>query len=509
MWEYLGVALANVFVPMHLFIIIAGVSAGIVIGAIPGLTATMALALLVPFTFAMEAIPALLLLGAVLVGAIYGGCIAAILLNVPGTPASIATTFDGYPLAKQGKAEHALVAASYASSVGGVFGAIVLLFFAPVMATVALRFGPPEYFWLAIFGLTIIATLASKSIIKGLMGGALGLLLGTIGIAPIGGDLRFTFGFWQLQAGLQLIVALIGFFCLPEIFNIVEKKMAKIKSGDLFKSQKGVALSVIKDLTRRVGLLARSSGIGVLVGIVPGAGGNIAALVSYNEAVRFSKTPEEFGKGNIEGVAAAESSTNAEISGSMIPLLTLGIPGSPPSAVILGAIMLQGLRPGPVLFTEYAAITYTFILSLVFGSIALFFLGAYFSKYIARVINIPAEYLVPIVVFMCVIGTYAIRSNMIDVYIMVLFGLVGYVTKKLGFHPGPVVLGLILGTIAENGLVQSMLMGQAQGNVWAMFFGRPISGVLIVMCIISASWPFIAEWRRKKKAKTEGGANAS
>ena len=508
MLEHLGVALANVFVPMHIFIILAGVSAGIVIGAIPGLTATMALALLVPFTFAMDPIPALLLLGAVLVGAIYGGCIAAILLNVPGTPASIATTFDGYPLTQKGKAENALVAAAYASSVGGVIGAMVLLLFAPLMATVALRFGPPEYFWIAIFGLTIIATLASKSIIKGLIGGALGLLLGTIGIAPIGGDLRFTFGFWQLQAGLQLIVALIGFFCLPEIFNIVEKKMAKLKSGELFKSQKGVASSVIKKLTSKPGLLLRSSGIGVLVGVVPGAGGNIAALVSYNEAVRFSKTPEEFGKGKIEGVAAAESSTNAEISGSMIPLLTLGIPGSPPSAVILGAIMLQGLRPGPVLFDEYAAITYTFILSLIFGSIALFFLGVYFSKYIARVINIPAEYLVPIVVFMCVIGTYAIRNNMLDVYIMVLFGLIGYITKKLGFHPAPVVLGLILGVIAENGLVQAMLMGQAQGNVLAMFFGRPLSAVLIVLCIISASWPFIAQWRKKKK-KMEDEADAS
>ena len=509
MLEHLGAALANVFVPMHILIILVGITAGIIIGAIPGLTATMALALLVPFTFAMPVIEALLLLGAVLVGSRYGGAIPAILLNIPGTPADIATTLDGYPLSKKGKAEHALIAAAFSSSLGAVVGGVFLLFFAPLMTVVAVSFGPPEYFWVAIFGLTIIATLASKSIVKGLMGGTLGLLLGTIGIAPIGGDLRFTFDFWQLQAGLQFIVALIGFFCIPEIFNIVEKKIAKVKNNDLFKPQKGVVLAVIKELLAKPGLLLRSSGIGILIGIIPGTGGNISALVAYNEAVRFSKKPEEFGKGNLEGVAAAETSTNAEAAGSMVPMLTLGLPGSPPTAVIMGALMLQGLRPGPDLFNEFAVVTYTFIFSLIFGGIALFFLAAYFSRYIARVINIPAEYLVPIIVFMCVIGSYAIRNNILDVYIMLLFGLVGYITKKLGFHPGPIVLGLILGTIAENALVQSILMGQAQGDMLAMFFGRPISGVLIVMCIISAAWPFIAEWRRKKKKQPEEGNNDS
>lgn len=509
MWEHLAGALTNVLLPMNLFIIIGGVMVGIVIGAIPGLTATMALALLIPFTFAMPVVEALLLLGAVLVGSRYGGAIPAILLNIPGTPADIATTLDGYPLSQKGKAEHALVASAFSSTLGAVVGGILLLFMAPLMITVALSFGPPEYFWVAIFGLTIIATLASKSIVKGLMGGAIGLLLGTIGIAPLGGDVRFTFGFWQLQGGLQLIVALIGFFCVPEIFNIVEKKMAKLRTGNLYTPQKGVILSVVKELLAKPGLLIRSSGIGMIIGIIPGTGGNISALVAYNEAVRFSKTPEEFGKGNMEGVTAAETSTSSEAAGSMVPMLTLGIPGSPPTAIIMGALMIHGLRPGPHLFEEHAVVAYTFILSLILGGLAIFFLGCLFSRHIAKVINIPVEYLAPVIFFMCVIGTYAIRNNMIDVFIMVGFGIIGYVTSRLGFHPGPIVLGLILGTIAETALVQSILLGQAQGNVLAMFFGRPISAVLIVLCVISATWPFIAEWRRKKKKEMEEKSNES
>lgn len=512
MLENFFVALGNVFDPVSFLLMLVGVTAGIIVGALPGLTATMALAILVPFTFTMPATTALMTLGGVYVGAIYGGCISAILINTPGTPSAVATVFDGYPLTKKGKAEHALVAAAYSSSVGGLIGAIILLLFSPVLANVALKFGPPEYFWMAVFGLTIIATLASKSIIKGLIGGALGLLLGTIGISPIGGDMRFTFGFWQFQAGLQLIVALIGFFCVPEIFNMVERAAEKTKVN-LYKSQKGVAWSVIKELNSKPLLLFRSAIIGAFVGIVPGAGGNIAALVSYNEAVRFSKHPEQFGTGIIEGVAAAEASNNSEVCGSLVPLLTLGIPGAAPAAVLLGALMLQGLRPGPELYTVFGEITYTFLFSLIIANIALFPIGFYGSRYVARMINISPAYLAPIVVFMCVIGSYSIRNNMLDVYIMVLFGLIGYMTRKLGYHGGPIVLGLILGTIAENGLVQSMLMGKASGSMFAMFFTRPISMVLIIICLISAAWPFISDKRQKKieemKKRREGETHAN
>ncbi|KJS10253.1 MAG: C4-dicarboxylate ABC transporter permease [Peptococcaceae bacterium BRH_c8a] len=497
-------ALLNNINPVYFLMMALGVGFGIIVGALPGLTATMAMALLVPFTFTMEPAPALMILGGIYVGAMYGGCIAAILVNTPGTPSAIATTFDGFPLTKKGKAEHALVTAAISSGVGGVIGAVILLLLSPPLASVALKFGPPEYFWMAIFGLTIIATLASGSLVKGLIGGAIGLLLSQIGISPIGGDMRFTFGFYQLQAGLALIVVLIGFFCIPEVLGMVEKKISHIDKIN-FKPQKGVAKGVILELIKKPVLLIRSAIIGAFVGIVPGAGGNIAGLLSYNEAVRWSKNPKEFGTGIIDGVAASESSNNSEVGGSLVPLMTLGIPGAAPAAILLGAMMLQGIRPGPELYTNYADITYTFLISLIIANVIMGVFGFYGSRHVAKVINLPANYLAPMIVFMTVIGSYAIRNNMTDVLIMVLFGLIGYALNKAGFHPGPIVLGLILGPIAEDGLVQSMLMGQSAGSMWVVFFTRPISLILIALSLLSAGWPIVSSLRNRKK---EADANA-
>ncbi len=492
--------LANVFDPLNFSLMTAGVALGIVVGALPGLTATMALAILVPFTFIMHPIPALMMLGGVYVGAIYGGSISAILINTPGTPSAIATTFDGFPLTKKGKAEHALVTAAFTSGVGGVIGAIILLAMAPPLATFSLAFGPPEMFWISIFGLTIIATLASKSLVKGLIGGALGLLISTIGLAPIGGDMRFTFGFWQLQAGVGLIVVLIGFFCIPEIFAMIEKK-GEERYFTLYKPQKGVARSTIIELIKKPFLLLRSSIIGVIVGIIPGAGGNIGGMMSYDQAVRWSKHPEEFGTGIIDGVAASESANNAAVGGALVPLLTFGIPGSPPAAVLLGALMLQGLRPGYELFTTSGNITYTFLISLVIANVIMFVFGFYGARYVARVINLPVNLIAPIVGFLCVLGSFAIRNNMLDVGLMILSGFIGYVTRKLGFNPGPIILGLILGPIAEVGLSQSMLMGHAAGSILAVFFTRPISIVLIILSVLSISWPVLTRKRIQRGEK--------
>ncbi|MFZ5642632.1 MAG: tripartite tricarboxylate transporter permease [Bacillota bacterium] len=497
MAEHFFTALANAFNPLSFLLMTLGVAGGIIVGALPGLTATMALALLVPFTFAMDANTSLMVLGGVYVGSMYGGCIAAILVNTPGTPASIATTFDGYPLTKKGKAEHALVTAAFSSGVGGVIGALILLFLSPPLAAAALKFGPPEYFWLAVFGLTIIATLSTGSMLKGLIGGAFGLLLSTVGISPIGGDMRFTFGFHQLQAGLDLIVVLIGFFCIPEVLVMIEKKMGS-SSITSYKPQKGVAKGVILELIKKPVLLIRSAIIGTFVGIVPGAGGNIASLMAYNEAVRFSKEKEKFGTGIIDGVAASESSNNAEVGGSLVPLLTLGIPGAAPAAIMLGALMIHGMRPGPELYTVYGDITYTFLFSFILANIVMFVLGFYGSRHVARLINLPISMLAPLVVFLTVIGSYALRNNMLDVGVMVFFGLIGYITKKVGFTPGPIVLGLILGPIAENGLVQTMFMGQASGSMIQVFFTRPISIVLILLCVISIALPVISSIRSRK-----------
>jgi putative tricarboxylic transport membrane protein len=470
---------------------IVGVGAGIVVGALPGLTATMAIALLVPFTFTMPAVHGLVLLGGIYCGAIYGGCFSAILINTPGTPSAIATTFDGYPLAKKGDAYRAIVTATISSVIGGLIGVAFLLFLSPPLSKASLKFGPPEFFWLTAFGLTIIATLASKSILKGLIGGAFGLLISSIGIAPIEGSVRFTFGIVSLQDGIGLIPALIGFFCIPEVLAMIGRRHHQ-HSIIPYRKQRKVVLGVLLKLLKKPFLLLRSAVIGTIVGIIPGAGGNIASMVSYNEAVRASKYPDKYGRGIIEGVAAAETANNAEVSGSLIPLLTLGIPGAPPAAVLLGALLLHGMRPGPDLFTYHGSVTYTFIVSLIFANLLMLPMGIFSGKMISKIITtIPIAFLAPFVVFLSVIGSYAINNNMFDVYVMIFFGLVGSVGRKAGFDAGPIVLGIILGKICEQGLVQSILMGKAAGSLFEVFFTRPISLILIMLTVVSAAWPYI------------------
>ncbi|MFW6180896.1 MAG: tripartite tricarboxylate transporter permease, partial [Spirochaetota bacterium] len=296
MRPFVLMSLGNVFEPVNLLLVIIGVGAGIVVGALPGLTATMAIAILVPFTFAMPPIAGLVLLGGIYVGAIYGGCFSAILINTPGTPSAIATTFDGHPLARKGESYRAITAATISSVIGGLIGVGFLLFLSPPLARASLKFGPPEFFWLTAFGLTIIATLASDSILKGLIGGSLGLLISMIGIAPIGGSVRFTFGTVSLQEGISLIPALIGFFCIPEVLGMIERRGAQFTAIP-YRKQRRVVMNTFLKLMKKPVLLLRSSVIGTVVGIIPGAGGNIAGMVSYNEAVRASKYPRQFGRG--------------------------------------------------------------------------------------------------------------------------------------------------------------------------------------------------------------------
>jgi putative tricarboxylic transport membrane protein len=465
----------------------------------------MALALLLPFTFSMEATTSLITLGGLYIGGIYGGSISAILINTPGTPSAIATTFDGYPLTKKGKAEHALVAAAFSSGIGGLIGGFALLFLTPLLAQLALKFGPPEYFWIAMLGLTMIATLSTGSMLKGLISGAFGLMISTIGIAPIGGESRYTFGFPALQAGLELIVLLIAFFCIPEVIGMIENK---VKSQDKvsYQPKKGVVTEVINLIIRKPILLIRSSVIGIVTGIIPGAGGNVAALLSYDSAVRFSKDKSSFGKGNINGVAAAETSNNAEVGGSLVPLLSLGIPGAPPAAIILGALMMQGVRPGPNLFADHAGLVYTFICAFIIANIVMLIMGIYGSRYVGQLINIPTYYLAPLITFLTVIGAYALRNNFLDVAMMVGFGILAYVTKKLGFNPAPLVLGLILGPIAEQGLTQSMLIGKAHGSILEFFFTRPITIVLILLCVLSICGPLLSNYFKREATKEENNA---
>ena len=498
----------------NLLLIIFGTFLGIVFGSMPGLTATMGLALLVPFTFGMEPAAGLIMLAGIYVGAMYADAIPAILINTPGTPAAIATTFDGFPLAQKGKAQQALVTAAFASFIGSVIANIVLATLAEPLAELSLKFGPPEYFWLGIFGLTIISVLSSGSLLKGYLTGFIGLILSAVGMASLSGDARLTFGFPELQSGISLAGALIGFFCLPEILSTIIGKGQDNYTGEKIRPSLKILFATIFDLLKMPFLLIRSALIGLIVGVAPGAGGNIASMVSYSEATRWDKNPEEFGKGTIRGVAASEAANSAMAPGSLIPLLTLGIPGSPPAAIILGALMLHGMQPGVDLFATYGGITYTFMMGLFVAAFAILIFGSLGSFLFSLLINIPAKSLAPVILLMTVLGSYAIRNNLLDVWVMLIFGGIGFFLNKLSYHPAPLVLGFILGPYIEEGLVQSTMIGGAKGGVVFYMISSPISIVLIGLCVITALWPILFRRRvlenqnKEEQETTHGSINA-
>ncbi|MGB8428174.1 MAG: tripartite tricarboxylate transporter permease, partial [Desulfobacterales bacterium] len=414
--EKFFLALVQLSDPLVIVIIFAGVTAGLFVGAMPGLTATMALAVLLPFTFTLPPLHGLVALGAVYMGAIYGGSFAAILVNTPGTPSSIATAFEGYPLSKQGRALEAISVATIASAVGGIAGVLFLICLAPPLARLSLRFGPAEYFWVAMLGLTLIASLSEGSILKGLLGGAIGMILGTIGVAPIGGETRFTFGMPVMQGGVEMIVALIGLFVLPELYTMAALGRASLGEVSVSSKENASFWRVCVKVFSMPGNLIRSCVIGEIVAIIPGAGGNIANLVAYNEAKRASRHPERFGTGVIEGLVATESSNNVTVAGSMVPLLTLGIPGAPPDAVILGVLLLHGLRPGIELFTTSGVLTYAFMISMGLAAIAMVPVGLLGGRLIYRIIfKTPYYFLVPTIGLATILGTFALRKSISDV----------------------------------------------------------------------------------------------
>jgi putative tricarboxylic transport membrane protein len=490
-------AIAGALTPVNLLLALVGVVLGTVIGALPGLSATMAVAVLVPFTFTMPPASALIALGSIYTGAIYGGAFSAILVNTPGTPSSIATTFDGYPMAKRGDGNLAVTLATLASVVGGLFGALTLLLLAPPLALVALAFGPPEYFWLAVLGLTLISALSSDNLLKGLIGGCFGLLLAMVGVAVVGGDIRFTLETQVLLGGVSLIPALIGLYCIPVLIDLVASPDEHLKVQP---ERGGYRLYEAARLMWRSKVnTIRGSVIGTLIGILPGAGGSIACLVSYAEARRASKHPERFGKGEPDGVIATETANNATVGGGFIPTLVLGIPGTPPDAIILGALLVQGIKVGPSLFNEQAGIVYTFIYGLLIATILMLPAGLLLGRYAYQsIIATPKSMLVPVVALMTVIGSFAIHNNPDDITLMVILGVIGWLLDRAGYSPSPIVLGLVLGQIAEQGFVQSYLIGNAQNNLLGMYFGRPISLVIAIVAALTLFYPFIASrWRAR------------
>ena len=484
--------------PLNLTLALVGVVLGTVIGALPGLSATMAVAVLVPFTFTMDPAAGLIALGAIYTGAIYGGAFAAILVNTPGTPSSIATTFDGYPMARRGDGGLAVTLATISSVFGGLVGGIALLLLAPPLARVALSFGPTEYFWLAIFGLTLISALSVGNTLKGLIGACLGLLLSMVGVAVVGGDVRYTGGSQAFLGGVDVVSALIGLYCIPVVIDLVATRDPHLK---LTAGEDGIRLREAAGIAwrRKVNVL-RSAVIGTVVGILPGAGGSIAGLVSYSEARRSSDNAANFGKGEPDGIIATEAANNATVGGGFIPTLVLGIPGTPPDAIIMGALLVQGIKIGPTLFSSEGQVVYTFIYGLLIATVLMLPAGLLIGRYAYRsVVTLPKAMLVPTVALLTVVGSFAIHSNPDETRVMVGLGVIAWVLNRFGFSPSPIVLGLVLGQIAEQGFVQSYLIGNATNNLLGMYFGRPINLAIVAAALVTLLYPYWAESRRRRR----------
>ncbi|NEU30128.1 C4-dicarboxylate ABC transporter permease [bacterium LRH843] len=484
-----------------LIILIAGVTVGMAIGSLPGLTATMGVALILPVTFGMGPVTGILLLVGVYFGAIYGGSIAAILINTPGTPSSAATVLDGHPLAKKGYAQKALTVSTISSAIGGVLSVIVLILVAPQLAVFALKFSAPETFALAVFGMSVISGVAGKSLVKGFMMLFVGLLICSIGLDPVGGFPRFTFGSTDLLGGVSFIAAMIGLFALSEAFQIVEEAFAKEKAILALKKAK----LKWKEFKGLIYTILRSAGIGTFIGMIPGAGGDIACFVAYNEAKRFAKKGEKFGEGELKGIAAPETANNATTGGAMIPLLTLGIPGDAVTAVMLGALMVQGLQPGPLLFQNHSELVYTLFIGMLLANILVLVIGLSAIRIVIKVLLIPKVIVGAIIVVLCMIGAYALGNNMFDVWIMVLFGIIGYFMKKYEYPASPIILALILGPMMESNFRRSLLM--ADGDL-TIFFTRPIAGILLFLAFLTLFTPLFKEYfHRKNNKKSDADTN--
>ena len=477
--------------------IIVGVILGIIAGAMPGLSPSMGVALLVPFTYKMSPQIALILLVSIYIAANYGGSITAVTINTPGTPSAVVTSFDGYPLTLKGKPGVALGTSLISSTVGGIIGTIILIFFSVPLARLAVRLHPAEYFALAMFGLTTVASLGGRNWAKAFIAALFGLLINTIGIDPISGVSRFTFGMIRLFDGFALIPALIGLFALSEVFlRLEEHKFDKEKVGK-FKKEEWPS---IKDYWKLKVCILRSSIMGTLIGIFPGAGATIAAFLSYDVARRTSKNPESFGKGNPEGVAAAEAANSSSVGGALVPLLALGIPGSATTAVLIGALMIHDLNPGPLLFTERPDIIYSLFASLLIANGVMLFLGLWGSRLWIKVTSVPKNLLYPMILTVSIIGSFAVNYSFFDVASCLGFGVIGWILRRYGFPVAPIVLGIVLGKLAEENFRRAVIMGGYQ-----IFFTRPGSLILLLVAVASLSYPLYKTFKEKKGIRGKSG----
>lgn len=483
----------------YILLIFGGSLLGVLVGVMPGLSSVMGLSIMLPFALRVGGVGSVLMMLGIYCGAIYGGSITATLLNTPGTANSAATCLDGHPMAMKGEPGRALSISTTASLTGGVLSAIALLFTAPALSKVALKFGPAEYFALGVFGLSIVTGISSHSVIKGLIGALFGLFLATIGMDSINGMSRFTFDSVYLLGGISFVPVLIGFFAFSQglismeeynKFEVIEKAKEKIRG--VFPSR--------ADMKKITPTILVSSFIGIVIGAIPGTGGDIASWLAYNEAKRWAKHPEEFGTGRPEGIAAPEAANNAVSGGALIPLLTLGIPGDAGTAIMLGALMVIGVTPGPLLFTEHADQVYLIIAGLFMANIAMAFWGYSCVRIFAKITKIPKHIMTPIIFIFCIVGTYALNHTVEDVFVMLIAGILGYFLLKMDFSIPPIILGMILGKTIESNFRRSLVIS---GGSMSIFAESPICVVLLLISVCSLFYPIIVSRLKNRKKKAQ------
>lgn len=470
---------ATVLSGPNLLAIVLGTIGGIIVGALPGLTATMAIALLIPFTFSMGPTTGICMLLAVYTAGIYGGGIASILIRTPGTPAAVVTVLDGYPMAQKGLAGRALGLATVGSGIGGLFSAICLALFAPILATFALRFSAPEYCALAILGLAVTVTMTGRSPLKGAVSATGGLLIAMVGLDPIGGFPRFTFGSTELVGGISFVPMLIGLFSLSEAFRQVEI----IGKAEQVTAKIGRVVPRIAEIVVHKWVLLRACLIGMTVGVMPSMGPETAAFMSYSETKRTAENPEDFGKGEPAGVVAAQTAENASTGGDVLPMITLGVPGDAATAVLMGALTIHSLEPGPLLFRDHPDVVHQIFAGMIVANLSFLFIGLLGARYFAKVLNVDRRLLVPAIFLFSLIGAYALNNNPSDVWVCLLFGFLGYLMQRYDFPVSPMVLAQILGAMAESNFRRSLAM--SQGDLM-IFVSRPIAACILILAVLAA-----------------------
>jgi putative tricarboxylic transport membrane protein len=493
--EAFFLGLEHILTHSALLAILAGTVLGVAVGVLPGLGSVIGITMVLPFTFSMDQIPALALMLGIYCGSVYGGSISAIMINTPGTPQAAATALDGFPMAQRGDADLALGWTTAASVIGGLFSVLVLIIAAPQLAAFSLNFTAIEYFALGIFALICIANVSRGAMAKGLLAGAIGLFLATIGVDHVTGDMRFTFGSFEMTAGISLIPAIVGLFALSEVF-IRASESTVIK--ELVTHKVGFRLPPWSKWRPRLWLLFKSCSIGSFVGTLPGTGAATAAFIAYGEAKRSAPHKEKLGTGEPDGLVAAESANNAVTGSAMVPTLALGIPGDPVTAVMLGTFIVHGLTPGPRLFTENLDLVYAVFLILVAINILMFFVGALGAQVFTRALRVPEPLLMTMVTVIAIVGAYGVRGNPLDLAIAFLAGVGGFILRKAGFPLAPLVIGMVLSQMIENSLRQGLLL--TRGSFLA-FFERPIALTLFILTAAMLIWPMIRYLRNRKRLK--------